>query len=1098
MSFTDKQLEVINHDDGNIVVSASAGSGKTRVMIERIIRLIINNKVDVRNILAVTFTRMAAQEMRDRLAKAFTDRIREGKDCERLKRQLKDLPLASISTIDSFLNTLIKKYFTIAQIDPNFTVIDEAQKQSLKNASIDEVFDTLYETNDADLNLLLKVFIYSRKDKNLKGIILNIYDFLESETDSQKFWEKTKNLYTKEGLKIAVNRLIAQYIEKFGTFLEEDLPPFTLGLNIIDKKFLNYIASIKALYDNLNENKTLESLFEISSATLTKPSTKKLEPIYADALDKLAKDFNELKKKIKTKFADMDDLSNIQESQKIICALEKVVGLFTQKYSEQKRELNCLDFGDISHIAYKVLQNQSVIEDLRATYKYIFVDEYQDTNGIQESIFTCLENNNLFIVGDIKQSIYGFRGCFSENFAKRMHNQNQKCVELDYNFRSSPEVIKTVNRIFSYAITKRTMGFNYSDNPMQYGGLYGNFTGETKLFYFDRPEKKQLKLGTYSVSKHLLSERNKRLGLEDLVTYTVKKALNSKVYDLKTGEERTATYSDIAILMRATKNGVDKIVKELERSSIPVVMENKRSIKSYPEIQQMIDILDCILSQTNDIPLASTLKSPVGGLKDSDLKAIKDSASSQTPFYKAVYEYQQKDDKLAQKIRDFYAYIKRLRLFATFEGVPTLIRRIMEEKSIRAKLLTTSGGEHKLSRIEVLIASAYKDTQEYFIQEFMENLDELLDDMKNPLSSGGNAVTITSMHSSKGLEYPIVIVAGIDKNWNKTEASKEIYFSRTAGIGIRSYDFNKKQYKSNYIREYIKSINEEKNLQEELRLFYVALTRVKCNLYLLTMQGQKNIKSLIDANKQIDFLFDGAIDVEQIYEEDLIEELHTKDRRELILPEPDPDLAKEIEGYVNYTYPYQKDTLLSLKRSVTKITQTKKDINDDEVNVVPIFAQSDIERGNAYHKFLELLDFSKIGDNGLIGALLHDNFTEEEQKIIDIQRVKKILDLPIFSDIKDYKLYKEQPFIVLIPPQMADEEGTEDILLQGVIDLICIKGDEAIIVDYKHSNKDKDRLLNTYKKQLDLYAYATEKAIGKKVVRKVLVNLLKIEQIEVN
>lgn len=1104
--FTDKQLKAITFDDGSLVVSASAGSGKTSVMVERLIRLIVENRADVKEILAVTFTKLAAQEMKERLSKALIARIREGVDAERLKGQVRDLPTASISTIDSFLNSLVKKYFYLADVDSSYSIIADAEVAALKNSAISEVFEKLYETEDEDINILLNVFFRKRNDELLKSVILSLYTFLESEPDEDAFLFAALSRYDEEGLKSIDNGLIARFIDRILTY-EEDLVSFTqrsvfLGLN----PYVDYFTAYAGYFNEIKERKNTDALLAFANYNVKRPSARKdwdesQQELAEDAAD-FSAGLNAIKKEIKAFFcADFEDrLAELKEPKRVLESLIKVEKLFKEEYSRQKRDQNVLDYADVTRAAYKLLQLKEVSDDLKSTYKFIFVDEYQDTNGVQESIFKLLENNNLFLVGDVKQSIYGFRGCDSENFAQRIEGAEKRggYVELDSNFRSSKSVIDTVNAVFSSSMTKRSMGLEYAAHPMVYGGLYGDYEGDCELFYFeDKQEKPVLDLGVYSVEKHLKAEKKEKVNYEKLVVYAVQKALKQEIYDVKKNEKRLATYKDIAVLNRTVKTGVDRVVKELEAAGIPTVSENKRTIETYPEIQGLINLLNCIINPDDDIALCGALKSPAGGFTDAMLKKIRD-AFSGVSFYEAANKYCRLGDDVSLKLKEFFDYLGRIRVLSAFEGVATLIRRIIREKSYQSKLLKTPDGERKLERINVFLSQGYAGDRELFLEEFLEYLPDKLSSMTLPSSGGGNAVSVISMHGSKGLEYPIVIVAGVEKNWNMEDSRSEVFLARHGYIGLKSYNLKNKTYKSNGVREYVNIIKQEDNLQNELRLLYVALTRARCILYVVSKnQPQENLKKdILDAKKHLDFICQSHIKCTGVSYLDLLENTEREERRDFTLPLPNESLVEPIKKYVDYEYPYQNDTLLSLKRTVTEVAKSKadRDFSDGDFarSIIPT---GDRETGNAYHRFLELLDFSKISDNGLIARLFEEQLNDFERKTVDIERIKRILGLNIFKEISSMRLYKEQPFIVSVPPALAGEDGEEDILLQGVIDLLCIDGEKAIIVDYKYSHKNKELLAKTYRKQLDLYAYAAEKALGVKVEKKVLVNLLLVEEI---
>ncbi len=1106
--FTDKQRAVIEHNQGNIVVSASAGSGKTSVMVERLIRLVSEGLADVKEILAVTFTRFAASEMREKLRKALVAKIKNGEGSDRLRQQLKDLPLASISTVDSFLNSLIKKYFYLVGVDSGFSVADEADSLSLKTSATAEVFDALYSSGDEDFLSLVKIFSKKRRDEALRKQVLELYTFLESETDGEKFLQSALYNYTEDGLKNIENGLIDRFICKLEIYLDTAGLLYERAINLKAIGYVTYLSGFINLCKNAIDNPCEASIKEIARYDLPKPRFISKGDELKEALhDDFFAFYDEVKdfrlSVDKYFYADFSERVNeLKAPYLTLKRLAKLVGLFEKEYSRQKREQNLLDYSDISHLGYKLLQMPEVKEDIAKTYKFIFVDEYQDTNGIQESIFSLIENNNLFLVGDVKQSIYGFRGCFSGNFAKRIDDaeKNGTHIELDTNFRSAESVVDTVNKVFSVAMDRSTMGLEYKKHPMVYGGLYGDYEGETKLFYLPKKAEKEdaLNLGVYSIYKHLLSERKEKVNFEKLVVYAVQQAHGKKIYDLGKKEVVEATYKDIAVLNRTVKSGVDKVVRELELAGIPTISENKRSIETYPEIHRMADILKCVLNPDDDIPLASSLKSPVGGLSDYELKVIRD-AYKTSSFCEAVRKYaEEMHDEISEKLKVFYAYISRIRLLSSFEGAPTIIRRIIREKAINVELLSSCGGEYKMKRLEVFTQSAYKGEREMPVEEFLGGLDDFLQNATMPSGGGEDAVNVVSMHASKGLEYPIVIVAGVDRNWNAVDSKEEIACSRTGGVGLKIYDDATLKSKNSLVKNYVTLLKQEENLREELRLLYVALTRAKCCLYVVSKNEPKDepLKDIFAAKRQLDIFDKSQISCEEVSFEDLALISEKTKRRALVLPKSDEAVTKEIKKYTDFVYPYKKDTMLSLKRTVTEIVREKAEKDAYSVECVkPIYISSDVDTGTAYHKFLQLADFQKIGDNGLIDGLFADYFTEEERKTIDINQIKKILNLNIFKEIEGYKIYKEHPFMVNIPPSQIGEDGDEDVLVQGVIDLIAVKDDDVIIIDYKYSGKNAENLKKTYFKQLDLYAYAAEKALNKKVSKKVLVNLKRNEEI---
>ena len=1103
-NFTPEQQKVICHDQGNIVVSASAGSGKTSVMIERLIRLISEDKASVKNILAVTFTRLAAGEMREKLANALIEKIQDGKDVERMRKELNDLPFATISTIDSFLNTLVSKYFYLVGVDSHYAIVGEADAKALKALSINEVFERLYDEDDSDLNLLLRSFLHKRSDGKLRELVLSIYTACESQLDYDSFLNACLDNYTTTGHKNAENRLIDQLFEEVYQINDSLKQLYLLAKAAKSEKFITYLGGIVAGIESCEKSPRAIKLFKDSIPDKPKKTAKDTEDVI-EISEQITKEMDQLKKTIKrgyTYFEDDDDirLERTLKTRPLLEALVRLVRLFTEEYSKQKREQNLLDYSDLSRLAYKILQNKEVIADIHNTYKYIFVDEYQDTNGIQEAIFRLLEQNNLFIVGDIKQSIYGFRGCDSDIFANRISEAEKGDfhVGLDANFRSAKAVVNAVNKVFSQVMTQKTMGLDYALTPMVYGNLYGDYLGEAEIFTFEKGEKVVDKLdGIYSVEKHLNKQKSITAKSEVLTRYLVQKSVNKPIYDIKTKQTVPAKYGDITILTRNNKGIADRIAKELDTAGIPVVTESKRSIGDYPEIQLIINILKCIYSPEDDIALATTLKSPLGGFSDKDLLSIRQNATT-VSFYEAANKAATAATELGTRLIEFFDKLAKLRLLSKFEGVPSILNRIMADGVFEGKMLSMRGGEMKIKRIQRFIQECFKGDSEISISEFLASCDELLSQMTLSSGGGDDAVKIMSMHASKGLEFPICIIAGFNEKWNKRDFEEPVILDKNAGLGLKYYDFDTKAQYSTAIMEIVKLEKSKANLKDELRLIYVALTRAKCVLYLVPSKPLSKTHERITARTSSHLNLFAQTDMGYCeLSQDAISHSNKQADRQLLISGAKESDVEVIKKYANFEYGFKDDTKLSLKKSVTESIKDNKFENAPIALEKPVVTfASDTETGTIYHKALELFDFAKISDNGYIDRLLSENFTAKELEKLSKENLNNILKLDVFNALKGFKLYKEQPFIVHVPSEMVGEVGQEEVLLQGVIDLLAINGDKAYIIDYKHSGASAKTLKERYSKQLDLYAYAVEKVLKLKVEKRIIVNIMRLEQVE--
>ncbi len=1111
--FTKEQEQVINHTDGSIMVTASAGSGKTRVMVERFIKLVTEGRARVREVLAVTFTRLAAGELKERLKKALYDKIREGgENAERLKEEIDDLPVADISTIDSFCSNVVRKYFYVAGVSPSFKVLDPSEASAIKEKAAQETLERLYEENDDDLELLLKVFRKKRSDKVLISRIIGLYDFADSEKDGVSFFDRYVDNYTLEGAKRVENELIALYIKKFKALTKPFYALRTRAFEMEAGKYVEYCSSFISYMNMLEEEPDLEGLSLYFSADRTKPSVKtKDDPLKKALSDDISFAKDKLGKVItqaKNTLCDEERYEKVTATLPIVKALVKLTKLFAEEYSREKADASSLDYGDLEHLCYKVLQSDEAREEIAGSYKYVFVDEYQDTNGIQEAIFSLIDRNNLFVVGDVKQSIYGFRGSDSDIFLnglKRHEADGKTTVNLSVNFRSTKGVLSCVNNVFGEIMTEESSGIDYAAEPMQYGGLYGDYVGSAAICRLSlENETEKDDLGVYGVLKHLEKEREEKpLGEENLVRLIVEQNIGQEYFDPSIGKTRPITFKDIAVLTRTNSGLSDRIVGELARGGIPVISDSKRSIGEYPEINLVVGILKTISTAgRDDIALACALKSPLAGMTDYEMYAVRaaDETKDDT-FYAAAKKYD-KDDVVGEKLKNFFDYLEELRLFSAFSDAATVLRKIVADKKIDLELLSEPLGEFKVRRLERFIAECSKLS--LTVEGFLSRADELLKNMTVSVSGGDSSVKVMSIHASKGLEFPVVILTELDRALYSLDKREEIFLDRKAGIGVKYYDFDTRVSGANLVRDYVGFIRTEATARDETRLLYVAMTRAEYKLYMVTtseISEERNGSEAAYAGKASNFLCMRDCDYFEYTKDDLL----------LASAECAPSLAmpltngKEadirlIERFLSFKYPFEKDLGLSLKKTVTEINEK---YGDEEERIKSVysdekpFGAKTTEEGNAYHKFLQHASFGANATGEIERVFSSGILSEEEIALIDKDKMQKILANEIYEKLIGYELFREQPFIALVPPEKAKEEGDEPVLVQGVIDLLAIRGDEAVIVDYKYSAKSDEKLVESYVGQLSLYAYAVEKVLHKKVTHKYLFNLNRSHLVEV-
>ena len=1123
---TAQQILAIESDNSNVLVSASAGSGKTFVMMERIKRLVLERQVDIDKILCVTFTVLAAKEMKQKLADTITKALKtaSGKEREKLQKQLELLPTASISTMHAFCKNILTEFFYEVGLDPAFTLLDDKDRKLIVNRAIDRLFEDLYESEDEDLKVILPYLFKKRKDAFLKEKIVDIYGALISEANPKEILEKGEFYYTDEGVDFIAQAFYKEFKGKIEAYL--DLMPEYLQKSEYYPKLHKFVLTLRdsmALLIKPNSeffSCEYENLYNRAKTTSFRmPSKSKEEDVFEEEVrlevDAIKEKAKEIIKEIQANYLDLEEQrKTAQKLRPVYNALKNIVLKFMEYFEREKRAENAVDFSDLEHLTLKLLQKDDVKEEIASRYLYIFTDEYQDTSGVQEALLTAISKNNLFMVGDVKQSIYDFRGCNPDIFANKYKRFKEDpslgiVIDLDKNFRSSATVLNAVNSVFSCVMTEKCGKVNYKNNPMEVGANYPQNEGEVGLYVgkqqvleagSDLPE------GIYSVVNHLEFIKNnpKRAGLEEakIMVDFVNGLLGKDYYDIKTNQYKKLQEGDITILLRDANADADKFAVEFARAGIAVNAPSKDSIANYAEIAQAIDLLKLIDCYNQDIPLASVLKSEVGGFTDAELLQIRKAFPKGT-FVEAVDAYACKDDEIALKINAFNEYFKGIRLLADFMPCGELLAKIVREKGIDLKLISARHGENKIARLNkfIEVANASKQT----VGEFLNGLEGLLEKLTLALPSN-NAVKIMSIHASKGLEFPVVILARANKDFNEKSLEGDFLVDRYLGVTIDDRDFATRMKRKTLFTKYVKYQKRKRLREEEMRLLYVAMTRAKNSLFIFGEFSKKetpNVATIHDsdvygAGCYLKMLASCDMPVHAF--DDVENSLKEEKTKQVLIGEANEESVLTIKQNLSYKYPFKQRSALSVKRSVTQASHYDEE-EGTHYERSSIISEEVTKIGNAYHRFLELCDFTLSPEdafNGVIGGLLME---EEYKSLVEKEKIFKILQMPVFNEIEGYTLYKEQPFTAFMPASIVEnytEETSEEVLVQGIIDLLAIKGDEAIIIDYKHSGvKDENTLINRYKKQLELYAIAVEKVLNKKVIKACLVNVNHCKIIEV-
>ena len=1089
MELKEEQKRVVFHDEGDLLVSASAGSGKTFTVIRRLIRLIVEGKARVGEILAVTFTEKAAAEMKAKLQNALAEAIAAGNTG--LKEQFGEVYTADICTVHAFCGRLLRKYFFEAGLSPDFEIADEVQAGELRDGALSALFEELYVAEDEAFLLLVSRHTRRRKDGELKETVLSLYDFARSEADPAAALKEAVRQYAEERggfyfdeLEKDIRRRCAAYARPFGEYAAQFS---ALG----EEKLASYAARLASMAES--GAKSREGLPSLPSKCLTEEGAALKEELRAEreAYFKAMGEYAALGER-------EEEISKFAACGAHTAALVDLTEKFAARYAAEKREQNLLDFADLEHFALALLKNERVRADVRGRYKYVFADEYQDTNGVQEALLAGVSGGNLFMVGDLKQSIYAFRGCNPALFEKKEEAlaESGGVMYLNRNFRSAPAVLDGVNEIFDYCMKKDFSGVDYAGTSrLRTGGGYKEHAGRFSFDVLRRAEKEEESAAdpkVYDVLEHPAGA-GEDFAEADFIADLIEEEIGKPYFDVETGEERGVEYGDIAVLVRSRNAFTERLVRRLVFRGIPVDAESG-GVKESAEIRALIDALRLADNRKQDIPLCSALKN-LYSFSDEDLAKIRLYANEKlrgerdVSFVKACECCMRGEGELSARLGEAAAAFGRLALYGAHAGAGAFLRAVLGETALERRIAASPAGARKLKNVERFLAEA--DAAGCTVREFLRRIDSAGAELQMSEAAGENAVKVLTVHASKGLEYPVVFVAGTDKSFNFADSRARIVKKRGYGFAVPFYDEEKKTVADTVFGKYLKKEVRAETVREEMRLFYVALTRAKYSLHVVGT-GRAGEKPPEEAGCFAHFLPRGLAANERA---EILRDGAAPRREKVIVDGGDGELAAMIRRNLDFVYPYAADCVLPLKTSVTAEAAAE---DGDDYNYLDLEEETSSERGTAMHKFLEHYRFDGAdAESELSRQLAEGLLSAEDAALLDMRALKRLLAGDVFGMLGGYALYKERWFMINVPAAVIGKEGS-GIMLQGIVDLLAVKDGEAIIVDYKYSAKDADSLVRAYRKQLSLYKYAVESALGLKVKAAYLVSLAEAKALAVS
>lgn len=1004
MKWTKEQEEAITKTGQNIIVSAGAGSGKTAVLTERVVRK-VKSGIDIDKLLVLTFTKAAAAEMKDRIKAALS------KD-ENLKKQLELLDNSYITNFDSFSISIVQKYYYLLNISADISIINPTVLLAKKEEYIDEVFESLYDAEDEEFLELIRTFVF-KSEMQLKKEILNISDKISLLYDEQKYLDTYFEKYFSPEIIEKNFNLYEDFVlgrkNKYKEYLDE------LELEA-DEEFYQLIAN--ELNDSVSAEtyEDLRQVKEIKIAYSPRGSSDELKAIRAKIAD--------LNKELASylTLSKEEHISAYVSTETYIAAVIKIIDLLNKKLNQFKTKHNRYEFSDIAKMSIRLVSNfPEVLNDLKSRFVEVMIDEYQDTSDLQEELLSLITNNNLYMVGDIKQSIYQFRNANPELFKRKFLAYSNLDgginINLQNNFRSRSEVISDINNIFENLMTGEKAGIDYS---MGQAMLFANES--YNLEPISNRHMKILNLAEHSQDK-----------VEDEIftmLRDIKEKIDNKyqVLDKKTSKLRAVKYSDFAILIDRSKH-FEQVKQIFEHYSVPVEKYSSTKILDYDEIYIIKNILKLIqlledknFTQEFKYSYMSVARSFLFSLSDDEIfKTLNEGNIFETEIIKIVNSIKQDIDVLT---------------------VSLLYERIVSEFKFIKKLPSKTEVEASILRLDYIFDIASEcDALNYDYKDFLKLIELAIEKEftmeVTSLSPASNSVSLRTLHSSKGLEYPICYFPFINSKFNKEEAKQK--FNYHSQLGIISPYFDDGLRASFYRKLFINKENDE-NLSERIRLFYVALTRAREEINIIThFDNEKTYEYKESPNSFEELLWEMKDYLSQFTKEINYRDLNIS---------KDYLLLKET-NYNSKLRAGEKIKIIDTKLKVDKLEQ--RTYSKTSFDIISKEEAINIELGNRLHYLLEIIDLKKPN---------LDDLSSEDQQII-----KGFLALDL--DFKNATVYQEYEFF--------DEDNKT--FRHGIIDLILEYEDEIKIIDYKLKNISDE----AYIKQLNSYRDYLKKKTDKKL-----------------
>ena len=1160
VDWTTDQRHAIECRKGSVLVSAAAGSGKTAVLVERVIRRLTDkdNPCSAEDLLIVTFTRAATAQMREKIGAAILKRLSEDPTDRHLRRQYMLLPFAKICTIDSFCNDLVRENFHALGISPDYSLLDNETAVIMKNDVCEAMLERAYEEDsDGSFSGLSDMMSSGSSDEDFAKLIIKMYDISTAYPFPDLWLDSLIGEYSQPDInKSRWGGIIKKYVcdmldycvsssRDMMTAMESD-PIVADAYGAAVQSDINMYAELREKI-NSDWDEALEAFKTVKYMSLGRVP-KGYESETKNVVTTARKKLKDLLKKVPgimcvSSEEHADDMRLLRDP---VTKLIELVKQFGREYSAEKDKMNSADFSDILHRALNLLAvsdgsggyiKTDLARELSSHYVEILVDEYQDINEAQDMIFRAIsaDENNLFTVGDVKQSIYRFRQAMPEIFLRRRSTTHSfesgrypLGITLGSNFRSRVGVTSCVNYIFRQLMSTEAGELEYDDSEA--------LNAAAKYPERDTPD----------CELHVVTDKGSRADtLEAQARYVAKyierTVREGKMLVTKGGALHPASYGDFCILLRTAKNVSSVYANALSERGIPVFSPETGGFFEAAEISFILSLLRVLDNPVQDIPLAAVMLSPLFGFSAGELADIRASAKERLetgetePLYRSVAV---SADEGSKKAAAFLKKIESLRRLSLTLSAGELVRRVCEETGFDAIVGAMPDGERRRLNVGLLCdyAEKYEAAGNLGLSGFIRFIDKVArtsGDLATAARPSENAdiVRIMTVHQSKGLEFPICILADMQHAFNERDNIEPVLISSSAGLGMKRRTEDGISVYDTASRRAAVITSERMGRSEEMRVLYVALTRAKENLVMVTsvpnpekglakvavecgIGERANPFAVLRMNNFSDLVLTAlmrhpaADELRKLSGVDVPIFLSEKDRFKLKVVVSDsesfmtesaneqkiaakPVFFNEVQARLDYSDPRSVLSSVPAKRAASD--GSERGINREYfASSRPAFMSSGgltpAQRGTATHKFMQFSDYSaaRAGIESELTRLVDGGFlSEDEGKAVNIGAAKRFFMSPLAERIfASDNVMREKKFAALFPakffyPELTGEAAEEKIVVQGIADCVFVEDGELVIVDYKtDTGVDAEALLERYSAQLEIYREALSQALG--------------------